>query len=486
MDRVVVAGATGFVGHAVCQRLARRAEPLEVVGLTRGRRDATGAWNRLESCDLFSLKDVTRAMTGARYVAYLVHSMLPSARLVQGSFRDLDLICADNVARAAKQAGVEQIVYLGGLIPETGRLSEHLESRREVEGALGAHGVAVTTLRAGLVIGPNGSSFEILHRLVERLPVMVLPAWSSRSCQPIDLGTVAELVNYCISRPSTLGETYDIGGPDVLTYRAMLETTAEVIGRRMRSISLPIMARRLSRLWVSTVSGAPRSLVAPLIESLGHDMVCGDRRLQQAARMPGLPFREAVRISVAAVTSEDPAPAAYRPAPRGPVTGVRSVQRIPLPAGRDAEWAANEYLRWLPRGAWWAGLRVRVDGARHATFSLPGMRRSLLELTFSREHSAPDRQLFYVTGGLLAASTERGRLEMRETYDGAHLLTAIHDFVPRLPWPIYRWTQAIVHRWVMYRFGRHLRRCRARADAPPRRSAEGDDVQPQERSAKSL
>lgn len=230
-DTLVIAGATGFIGHAVAERLAHRAEaPLDVVGLTRGRREATGAWHRLVTCDLFSLKDVEAALAGARYAAYLVHSMLPSARLVQGSFADLDLICADNFARAARKAGVEQIVYLGGLMPEGEVASPHLASRREVEAALGAHGAAVTTLRAGLVIGPGGSSFEILTRLVRRLPAMVLPKWSERACQPIDLGTVAALVDHVVGRTSTYGETYDIGGPEVLRYRDMIQIVGEELG----------------------------------------------------------------------------------------------------------------------------------------------------------------------------------------------------------------------------------------------------------------
>ena len=455
MDRIVIAGATGFIGHAVAQRLANRAEPLEVVGITRGRKDATGAWSRLVTCDLFSLKDVERALAGARYVAYLVHSMLPSARLVQGSFADLDLICADNVGRAAKRAGVEQIVYLGGLIPEDDALSAHLASRREVERALGAHGVAVTTLRAGLVIGPGGSSFEILRRLVDRLPAMVRPAWSSRRCQPIDLGTVAALVDHCVGRRATYRQTFDIGGPDVLPYRDLIRITGEELGKPRPMLRVPVSLGRLSRLWISLVTGAPKTLVAPLIESLQHDMVCRDRRLQAETALPGLAFRDAVAMSLRADRTPGD-PQAYRPAPRVAPTGVRSVQRIPLPAGRDAEWAAHEYMRWLPRGAWWAALSVKVDTARRATFSLLGTKRPLLELTFAADRSASDRQLFYVTGGLLATPTARGRLEMRETPERDHLLTAIHDFAPRLPWPLYRFTQALVHRWVMNRFGAHL------------------------------
>ncbi len=456
-DKIVIAGATGFIGHAVARRLARRSEaPFEIVGLTRGRKEATGAWDRLVTCDLFSLRDLVTALEGARYAAYFVHSMLPSARLVQSAFQDLDLICADNFGRAAAHHKVEQIVYLGGLIPPARQLSAHLASRREVERALSAHDVAVTTLRAAMVIGARGSSFDILTQLVRRLPAMVLPHWAAQQCQPIDLDTIAELIAYVVGRHGTYGETYDVGGPDVLTYGDMLRVVGEQLGTPRPTISVPLMTPGLSRLWISLITGAPRSLVAPLVESLHFDMTCQDQRLQDAAGLRGRPFREAVASALAAERDAGSGtPHAYQPAPRAPVTGVRSVQRIALPRGRDAEWAAHEFMRWLPRGIW-PPVRVEVDHERTCTFLLPRSRIALLELTFDAERSACDRQLFHVTGGLLAGPSSRGRLEFRVSPDGEHLLAAIHDYVPRLPWWLYLITQAHVHRWVMSRFGRHL------------------------------
>lgn len=453
-DSIVIAGATGFVGHAVARQLAQRTERLDIVGLTRGRTDAVGTWDRLVAADLFSLKDVEAAVTGARFVVYLVHSMLPSARLVQGSFADLDLICADNVGRAAARAGVEQIVYLGGLIPDEEPLSAHLASRREVEAALGAHGVPVTTLRAGMVIGPGGSSFEILKRLVERLPAMVLPSWTEHRCQPIDLETVASLIAHVVGRRATYGKTFDIGGPDAPRYRDMIETIGELLGKRRPAVGVPLLTPKLSRLWISMITGAPGALVAPLIESLRHDLVCRDRRLQDQAGMPGRSFREAARIAIETERRSEQ-PAAYRRAPRARQVGVRSVQRIPLPRGRDAEWAAYEYMRWLPFGVW-PGMRVEIDHARTCSFFTLHGKRPLLILRFASERSASDRQLFYVVGGMLAKPSKRGRLELRVTPDGQHLLTAIHEYVPALPWWIYRISQAPVHRWVMRLFGEHM------------------------------
>ncbi|MGN6108891.1 MAG: NAD-dependent epimerase/dehydratase family protein [Kofleriaceae bacterium] len=479
-DRIVIAGATGFVGSALARRLAERADRPEIVGLTRGRRGATGAWDQLIACDLFSLVDVERALAGARYAVYLVHSMLPSARLVQGRFSDLDLICADNFGRAARRAGVEQIAYLGGLIPDE-PLSAHLESRREVERALAAYGVPVTVLRAGMVIGPGGSSFEILARLVRRLPMMFTPAWTATRCQPIDLGTAVALLDGVLGAPELAGQTFDIGGPDVSSYREMMVAVGDELGVRRPMVPVPLLSPRLSRLWVSLITRAPRALVGPLIESLRNDLVCRDRRLQARLGLPGMSFREAVRWCLALErTTPSPAehrPHAYRPAPHAPREGVRSVQRLPLPPGRDAAWAAHEYMRWLPRGGW-PLLRVEVDDERTCRFSLMGMRHPLLVLTFAPERSTPDRQLFYVTAGALARPTARGRLELRVTPDGAHLLAAIHEYEPRLPWPIYRWTQALVHRAVMLRFGHHLARSGTRTGPVPRRRARSRSCSP--------
>ena len=161
---LVVAGATGFIGQSLGPILS---QDFHLVGLSRSPRKDPGHYAEFRQADLFSLKDTERALEGADYVVYLVHSMMPSARLVQANFRDLDLVCADNFARAAKMQGVQHMVYLGGLVPD-GSLSEHLASRAEVEDVLRSTGVPVTVLRAGLVVGASGSSFQILLRLVKR------------------------------------------------------------------------------------------------------------------------------------------------------------------------------------------------------------------------------------------------------------------------------------------------------------------------------
>lgn len=461
---IAVAGASGFIGSALCRRLATEHR---VVALSRREGASAGGVER-RRCDLFSLLDCERALAGADVAVYLVHSMLPSARLTQASFPDMDLLLADNFARAARRTGVRQIVYLGGIVPETGALSPHLASRLEVEHALAAHGVPVTTLRASLVIGPDGSSFRIVQRLVERLPVMILPRWTRSNCQPIHVDDVVALLAAVCGAPFARGETYDIGGPEIVTYAELLARTARMLGRTPRFLPVPFFSPELSRLWVTLVTGTPRALVSPLVASLRHPMVARDRRLQDRLALPGVALDEALRRALAEAPPPRPAPG-----PTGPVVNtVRSVQRLPLPAGRDAVWATAEYLTWLPR-ALEPFLHVDVDEGGHVRIGLHGLRRPLLELTWSRERSLPDRTLLYVTGGSLARVTEgrRGRLEFRVVLRGTTLLAAVHDLVPSLPWPVYNATQALAHVTIMRAFGRHLAR-RAEAERRERRMVE--------------
>ena len=453
---VAVAGASGFVGREVGRVLGER---LRLVALSRGAGDGLTGYGEARACDLFSLKDAETALAGVDTAIYLVHSMLPSARLVQGRFQDLDLICADNFARAAERAGVRRIIYLGGILPrDTAKLSPHLASRLEVERVLGGRTPRLTVLRAGLIIGAGGSSFEIMVRLVKRLPAMLAPRWTQTPAQPIALADVVELLGHCVATPATAGEVYDIAGPEGVSYRGLMQRVGVALRKQRRIVPLPIITPRLSALWITLITGAPRQLITPLIASLHHEMLAGDRRLQEAAGIPGRGLDEAIAAALTAPTPATPTAYVARKASsggRGRWRGVRSVQRLRLPPGRDAAWVADEYIRWLPRGA---RPLLRVDRSdTHVRFFLRRTRRMLLELTPAPERSQPDRQLLYVTGGLLAARDGRGRLEFREA-PGDTILAAIHDFQPRLPWWIYRVTQALVHLWVMWRFGRHLDR----------------------------
>lgn len=457
---VALAGGSGFVGRALSEALA---PSWEIVTLTRRASPDSRPGISSRTCDLFNLRDAEQGLVGVERAFYLVHSMMPSARLTQGRFDDMDLICADNFARAAHKNGVKHIVYLGGLLPPAseGTLSRHLESRLEVERTLGAHGVPVTTLRAGLVVGAGGSSFEMMTRLVRRLPFLVGPRWTRSLSQAIALRDVVTLLVYALEHPELAGRAFDVGCHDVLSYADTLRLTGEVLGKRMRVLTLPVDTARLSLLWVSVITGISRALVRPLTDSLRHDLVAHDGLvLEKMAGLTPMPLRAALEEAVAEearIAARTPSPAR----PPNPVveSRVRSVQRLPLPRGRDADWVAAEYTRWLPRFMR-PFLRVEVDSSRDCRFYLRPIKVPLLVLTFAPGRSSPDRQLFFVTGGLLAntGKDHRARLEFRTALGGEVILAAIHDFVPRLPWFVYTLTQAVVHLFVMKSFGRHLGR----------------------------
>lgn len=460
---VVVAGASGFVGRALGACLAER---FRLVGLTRdtgNKPDGPYIWR---ACDLFSRYDTREALMDADYAVYLVHSMQPSARLTQGNFRDMDLICADNFARAAAAHGVEQIVYLSGMIPETDdpeSLSRHLSSRYEVEKALGARGTPVTAVRAGIVVGPGGSSTEMVIKLVERLPAMICPAWTRTRTQMIALEDVVAVISWCLANEEVYGEDFDVGHPEILTYEEMLRRTAEVMDydRKIRNVDL--ITPKLSTLWVATMTGQPTELVRPLVESLKHEMIVRDDTFMTKAIGEPIGFDEAIRKAIELDKPEDVIePGAFRKRSKalvrqGQPNHVRSVQRLPLPPGRDARWVAEEYARWLPQALRpIINVAVDDDGTMHfKVFCIPW---PLLTLRFASDVSKEDRHLYWIRGGMLASPSDLGRLEFREVLDGEYVLAAIHEFHPRLPWLIYTWTQALFHVWVMWRYGRHLRR----------------------------
>ena len=452
---VVVAGARGFVGRALIERLKAR---FHVVGLARSvpaaDQERPHEWRR---ADLFSLRDCEAALQGADFAIYLVHSMMPAARLTQGNFEDLDLILADNFARGAALNGVRQIVYLGGILPEGDGVSRHLRSRLEVEEALAAHGVPVTAVRAGLVVGAGGSSLKILLTLVQRLPLMVTPGWTETENQPIALEDLLRLLEASVGDESLYGQDFDVGGPEVLTYRTMMAQAAEELQVNRRIVPVSVMTPELSTAWVCLVTGAPSQLVGPLVQSLRHRMVVRDQSIQNRLAPPQVSYRAALKAAIAA--GESAAPRAFlRPA--GLPSTVRSVQRLPLPETRDAPWVANAYADWLPR-FFRPLIRVDVDEDRTMRFFARFVPRPLLVLTYVADRSSPERALHFITGGLLARvqrkTTHRGRLEFRTVLGQRWVMAAIHDYEPRLPWFLYTLTQARVHLWVMMSFRRYLK-----------------------------
>lgn len=281
--RVTVFGATGVVGQALLPLLA---DEHEVVGASRSPRDS-GRGVRWVAADVASGAGVADALEGADIVYYLVHSL--GAR----DFERQDREAALNVSRAAVRAGVAQIVYLGGLGGEEDDASAHLRSRRETGQNLASGGVPVTTLRAAMVIGKGSAAFETILGLVKRLPVMITPSWVSTPTQPIALHDITRYLAGVAGNEAANGQTFDAGGPEVMTYRQMIERIAALLGRRPRIIEVPILTPTLSALWLELVTPVNASVARPLVEGLRSPTVAREERLQKLLPFQLTPFDEA-------------------------------------------------------------------------------------------------------------------------------------------------------------------------------------------------
>jgi uncharacterized protein YbjT (DUF2867 family) len=293
--RVFVTGATGYIGGRLVPRLLD-AGHVVVCAVRDAQKLASRPWASHANVTIMQLdaadcEGLSETMRGCEAAYYLIHSMLA----VGPAYRSQDRSLAEGFARAAARAGVRRIVYLGGLGETGAGLSEHLNSRREVEKQLRSTGLPVTVLRAAMIIGSGSASFEILRYLVERLPVMVTPRWVSTESQPIAVRNVIHYLVECLGVPETIGKTLDIGGPDVLTYRALMHSMAKALGLRKRLvIPVPVLTPRLSSLWIHLVTPIDRRIARPLAEGLRNRVVCRNDEATKLIPQKLLSVREAI------------------------------------------------------------------------------------------------------------------------------------------------------------------------------------------------
>jgi uncharacterized protein YbjT (DUF2867 family) len=292
---VLVTGATGFIGRRLVPELVERG--MTVRAMTR-RPEAYDGPGEPVGGDVHDANSLTDALKGVDVAIYLVHS------LDDPEFERKDAEAARTFGRVAAEAGVSQIVYMGGLGADGENLSPHLRSRREVEGLLGEAGVPVTVLRAAIVVGAGGISWELTRQLVKNLPAMVVPKWVSTMTQPIAVDDVIRYLAGVIGKEEARGRVFEIGGADRLTYLEMLQVAAEVRGgHRVPIVQVPVLTPRLSSYWLALVTDVDTTTGRNLIDSMSTEVVVTDHSIREVVPGEPLTYAEAVRRALAEGTA---------------------------------------------------------------------------------------------------------------------------------------------------------------------------------------
>ena len=385
MERIVVTGATGYIGGRLVPRLLEARYVVRCL-VRSPRKLQDRAWVNhpnveIAQVDLGDPVALTDGLEGCEEAFFLVHSMTSAGH--EYAKRDLDL--AATFAQAAAQAGLSRIIYLGGLGEAGAGLSKHLSSRREVERALASTAVPVTVLRAAMIIGSGSASFEILRYLVERLPLMVTPKWVRTPCQPIGVRNVIGYLVGLLSRPETRGRVFDIGGPEVLSYLEIMRIMAQELGLRRRwVIPVPVLTPRLSSYWIHLITPLGHDIAKPLAEGLKNPVVCREDSITKIIPQKLLSVRESITAARGKI-ADDLVETDWSMA--GPIAGdpdwaggtvFRDVRQIAIPApawavfravclvGGEHGWYAASWLwrirGWMDRVVGGPGLR---RGRRH-------------------------------------------------------------------------------------------------------------------------
>lgn len=350
---VLVTGATGYIGGRLVPRLLDAGYRVRCA-VRSPRKLESRAWaanDRVEvvQADLNDGHAVRKAVEGCSAAFYLVHSMQAAGK----RYREVDRRLARGFAEACSQAGVERILYLGGLGETGANLSEHLSSRREVESVLCAGDVPVTVFRAAMIIGSGSASFEILRYLVERLPLMITPKWVVTKCQPIAVRNVLHYLIDALSSPGTTGRTLDIGGPDVVTYRELMNTMAKARGLpRRRVLAVPFLTPRLSSLWIHLVTPISHRVARPLAEGLKNEVICRTKDAQRLMPQTLLGVGEAIEAALLRIDEQD----------------VETTWSAAGPIPGDPGWAGGEVFR----DTWTCDVAAPMDVAYKAVCRVGG------------------------------------------------------------------------------------------------------------------
>ena len=287
--QLLLTGASGFVGSQLATALVEAGH--DVRAMTRRPDDYAGAGTPM-SGDVTDEASLRRALGGCQAAYYLVHS------LGDADFQRKDAEAARTFARAAADAGVERVIYLGGLGRDGDQLSPHLRSRREVERLLASTGVPVTVLRAGIIVGHGGVSWEMTRQLVAHLPAMVTPRWVHTRTQPIAVADVVRYLVGVLGAPDAEGRVFEVGGPEVLTYLQMLSRVADIQGRHLFVVPVPLLTPSLSSRWLALVTDVDVTTGRSLVDSMINEVVVEDEAIRTVVPFEPMDYDEMVLVAL--------------------------------------------------------------------------------------------------------------------------------------------------------------------------------------------
>ncbi len=307
LHHVFLTGSSGFIGRRLLPALIRRSARVRC--LLRSSKVLASSFSEdqhpeIVHGDVFDKDFLLRAMEGTDAAYYLIHSMGGRRIGERKSFIEKDRRAAENFVEVADRVGIKRIIYLGGLGETGDALSEHLSSRLEVARILQSAKAKTTVLRAAMIIGAGGASFDMLRYLVDRLPVMICPRWVETKNQPISVQDTIQYLVECLVHPEPAGLTLDIGGPDILTYRELMMLYAKVRNLRRFIIGVPVLTPHLSSYWVNLVTPVPAGLAIPLIEGLKNELICRDHRIRELIPIPLMSIENAIKQSLKEIKAQ--------------------------------------------------------------------------------------------------------------------------------------------------------------------------------------
>lgn len=426
MGKILLTEASGYIGSHLKDKLKVNHE---IIAISRNAQNKKNEKNvTWKSADLFDLDAITEVMEGIDTAIYLGHSMKTSAKLTQANFEDMDALLADNVGRAAKKHGVKHIIFMSGIITNDSHLSLHLKCRLECEKILRYYGVPVSTLRAGLIIDSNGSSYPIFKRMIERLPAMILPNWAYNMIEPVSVDDVIDKLAMLVERSPKENEVFNITRPKVMNYQELFERTATIFDKRLSTLHLPTIPIRLSRCWIKEKMNGEENVKKALKEKQDEQQI---------------------------ITTKQSKPKSNQNK-RDEVKDVRAMTRFRIPESYSIQDVTREYAEFINN----ITLHL-VNGTineHEFNIQLPLIRKCILKMKRDNHDSINEMIVYKIVGGDLAMvkDSSNARFEFRRILDTNEGIAALQGYEPILPWGVYKFTQAIAHKFVMGVFKQYM------------------------------